>query len=463
MKRKDKEEYPTSTTIAYSFAYFADTTAAQLISFLLFTFYYVIIKIDVVWIMAVMIIWSIWDAINDPLMGAISDRTNTKFGKRKPFIIIGIIPTCIILVLFWIPPTGSPFLIFIYILILLVLFDTFYTMYSLNQTALFPEMYQDLNQRAKANNIVQVIGVIALLFAFLAPVLFIPDYLNPEYKLNYFQTGLFMSIITAIAAFIFIKFGLKERKEFLQDSAKAPSFIDSLRASIGNKSFVTYVIANFSIFYVFGMITTLAALYGGIVLRIESSFLTSILLGLAFISAAGFMILWNKIAIKYGVKKGQMLSMLTFMIVLLPLLFVSDFIGGVITFLIAGIGLAGALFFRAVTMSAIVDEDELKTGVRREGSYFGVNALIIRLTTIAVSISIAVVLSIIGMAEFDVEKVNETVIIALRVLMVVFPIIALTIGLLSLSRFPINKEREIEVKNKIEILHKEKKENIQSR
>ena len=50
------------------------------------------------------IIWAIWNAINDPMLGAISDRSNLKMGRRKPFIILGFIPLLVVNVLLWTVP-----------------------------------------------------------------------------------------------------------------------------------------------------------------------------------------------------------------------------------------------------------------------------------------------------------------------------------------------------------------------
>lgn len=458
-----KEKMDAKDALAYSFGNFADTTTSQFFSFLLFTFYFAVVGLNIFLINIVLIVWSVWNAVNDPIMGAISDKTNTKIGKRKPWIILGIIPTLILVVLLWTPPAGPDIAIFFYMMIVLLLLDTFYTMYSLNQVSLFPEMFQDLDVRAKANNIVQILGIIALLFAFLMPSVFIPTYDDPQYKINYFYAGIFMSSVSAIAALIFIKFGLKERVEFQKDSENAPSFVDSLLISIKNKSFRTYVVANTAIFYVFGMLTALAPIYGSIVLGIKQSFIVSLLLGIAFVSAAGFMVLWNKVSVKYGVRKGQIISMITFAFVLLPFLFVTDAIGGILCFILAGVGLAGALFFRAVTMGAIIDEDELNTGIRREGGYFGINALFVRLSTVAVSATTSVVFFLVDWTEYDPSRVTPLVIFGLRSLMVIFPAIALGLGIYSMTRFPITKERYFTVKEKIESLHEEKRKTGKSK
>ena len=84
---EQKDKYSTKQIIFYSFGNLADTISSQFFAYLLFTFYYVVIGLNVNYLMVGFIIWSIWNAINDPLFGAISDRTNTKLGKRKPYII----------------------------------------------------------------------------------------------------------------------------------------------------------------------------------------------------------------------------------------------------------------------------------------------------------------------------------------------------------------------------------------
>ena len=461
-RNKDNDEYPTKKVLAYSLGNLGDTIATQFFQFLIFIFYYIVVGLNLLYLGVGFIIWTIWNAINDPLLGALSDRTKTKWGKRKPWIIIGIIPTAILLVVVWMPPLGSQEAIFIHFLTTVMLFDTFYTMYSLNQVSLFPEMFQDLQQRAKSNTIIQFIGVFGLIIITLLPSFFIPVYRDPNYFMNYRYAGLFIAILFVIIAGLFVKFGIEEREEFSKDSESSPGFFTSLKFSMKNKSFRQYVVANFAVFYVFGMLPIISPLYLSFVLGIDSSLMQSLLLGVAILSAGGFMLFWRFISVKYGVKIGHISAMTAFILTLLPFMFITEIIGAFFAYFFVGIGLAGALFFRAVTISSVIDEDELVTGVRREGGYYGINALIIRLSTIAIIVTIGLVFGSMELAVFDPSQMTGLNLLTLRTLMIIYPTIALGIGILSMSRFPINKARYEEIKKELIEIHKKKKEQIES-
>lgn len=459
MSKKEKDEYSITkfTTIAYGFANFADNSATQLFNFLLFTFYYAVVGLNVNLITIGFIIWSVWNAINDPLMGSWSDKSKSRLGRRKPYIIAGIIPTCVILVLLWTPPIQTQSLTFYYFIIIVLFYDTFYTMFYVNQMALFPEMYEDLDQRAKANIILQVFTILALFIAFISPSFFIPQYEDPRYFTNYRYAGLFIAIIFAISSIIFVRFGLKERKEYSKDPYEAPNFLRSLSYSLNNKAFITYIIANFSTYYILGMFTTLTPLYGSFVLGVKDSFLLSLLLGSSFMSAAFFMIFWQKCSLKLGVRKGLMIALLSGIITAAPFMFINGFIPGAIVYFISGFSLSGMLFFRRITLAAVIDEDELKTGIRREGAFYGVDALIVKLSSIFIFLTINLVFNSVGWTVFDPKGTQQQTILGLRLLMWLFPSIGLFIGIISMFFFPITKQRYDQLSIDSKKLHKLKK------
>ena len=184
-KQEVSDGYSTKFAVFYSFGQLSDVIGYQMFVFLIFTFYYAVVGLNINLITFGFIIWSVWNAFNDPLIGALSDRTNTRWGRRKPYVLIGFIPYCIITVLLWTPPIDAEILTFIYFIITILLFDTIYTSFSMGQASMFPEIFKNEEERTKANNIRQIFTIIGLIAAFVMPTFFIPKLDSPKYFLNY--------------------------------------------------------------------------------------------------------------------------------------------------------------------------------------------------------------------------------------------------------------------------------------
>ena len=449
----------TKKFFAFGIGQFSDAIALQMFTIYIFTFYFAIVGLNINLITIGFIIWSLWNAVNDPLLGALSDRTKTRWGRRTPYIVGSVIPLCIVIVLLYTPPTDIEIISFVYFLIIMMLFDTFFTMYDLNYCALFPEQFQDLDQRAKASAIKQLFTIMGLMVVFIVPTIIIPDLTNKKYIANYMYAAMVMIIFIIVGAVIMIKFGIKEKSEFSQDYKTAPPILTSLKFSLKNKNFRIFIIMNLCYWYVVGMLPIIAPLYGRFVLGIGEgdAYLLGLLLGLAFISAACCMPLWRYITVKVGMKKGVMISLITFIITLSPFMFISDVSMAFFAYAFLGLGLSGAIYFGDIILSAIIDDDELKIGTRRDGGYFGINALITKLSTILVIITISFVFNTVGWTVFE-PVATENIILGLRILMFIFPAIALTIGFIVFTRFPITKEKYEQLKHDVEKLHAEKRE-----
>ncbi len=460
--KSQSERFSYKYATSYSIGQLSDIAAYQTFTFLVFTFYFAVIGIRIELIVTGFVIWALWNSFNDSIIGYISDKTHTKWGRRKVYIMIALIPLAILVLLLFTPPLAfgiaSETLNFVYFLIIIMCFELFFTMYDVNFTALFPELFLSVEERTKANNVRQAFAIVGLIMAFVLPGLFISDYSNPANLPQYQTFGIIIAIIIIVPGILFLKFSPREKSEFSEDYKKTPGFIESFKTCLKSKSFAWYIPAEVCNWFVYGMLPAIVPLYGKFVLGISDTLLLSLLLGVAFISASIFMtILWKPLVQRIGPRKSWLISMTTWIFLLLSLLFISNYIIGLIVFALMGMGLSGSLYIIDIIISDIVDEDEVNTGTRREGAYYGVNMFLMHLSTVAVFLVIGPVFIISNWQVYDPNNITPAVIFGLRSLMSIYPVFALAIAILVIYKYPLDDQKLKEIKEKRELLHAEKR------
>jgi len=449
----------------YSFAQISDVTAYQAFILLIFTFYFTVVQINIWLITLGYFIWTVWNAFNDPLIGYLSDRTHTKWGRRLPYIVVSFVPLAVIMYFLFTPPlpvgeineVGN----FYYFLMIILVFELFYTAFSLNQTSMFPEVFMSEQERTKVNNIRQIFSIIGLFFAFILPGLIISDFSDPASLPEYQLFGIIAGIVVIVGALIFLLFGPKEKQEFQEDYKNAFGFLKTIKFCFKSKSFRWYIISETSTWFVYGMLPTIVPLYAKYVLNEPDAFMASLLLGLTFISATLFItFLWRPAVRKIGNRKAWMISMTIWIFSLFPLMFIGDLIPALFIFFLLGIGLSGSLYIIDLIVADIVDEDEIATGIRREAGFYGVNAFVLRFSNILVILAISTVFSTVGWATFDPSVDPSQVAFGLRALIFIFPAIALLIAILAIYKYPLHGGKLKEVKEKLEEIHEQKKARV---
>ncbi|MFX0155755.1 MAG: MFS transporter [Candidatus Hodarchaeota archaeon] len=423
------------------------------------SFYFVAMGLDITLIMLAFILWTIWNAFNDPLIGYLSDRIRTRIGRRKPFIILGSIPILIIEIIVWLPPAGTQMTQFVYLLIMLICYDTFYTMITLFDS-LFPELYTSVEERAEVNTIKQILAIIGLILAFLIPGLFIGDTLSDPsgYPIN----GIVTTIIVGISLVISIKWGVIEKEEFKLDHKHEFSFFKGMKYTLSNKGFILYTIMFFLYEYILLLYGSVIPLWGEFVLFVGSTIETSLLLGSLFLVGIISVILWRYLDVKLGSRKAYAIAMVLFVIAILPFLFISDYMTALITISAAGIGFGGMLYFIYLIIADVIDEDELKTGVRREGTFFGVTNFFMRLAMVFSILSVSLVFVSTGWETWTPDP-EFNILLGIRLLMVLFPILAISITLFCLYFYPFTKSKVEEIKSQLKELHEKKLEAVRTK
>ena len=412
---------------------------------------------------AIGISFGVWNAINDPIVGALSDRTRTRFGRRKPFIVIGAPLSILFLVLLFTPPTGgkpltNPFdlWIFLYILIILSFWAWTYTMAAVPWFALYPEIWESVKDRSEVVMYRQIFAIIGGALAVAAFPIIVENLSNTESDFNgwIFAAAILGTIFAG--AYLFSIVGIKERKEFVID--KSPSMKNSIFMTFKNKTLRTYVIIDLMTWCMTGWLSTTMPFFAKNCLGLNDTD-AFMLMAPSMLGILSFFILWRKIYMKYGPKITLGGATIGFALAFLPCLIVQNVIQGAIWAFSVGATMAGIVLAREIMMGDVVDEDETKCGLRREGSYFGAFGAIEKISFLIIPLSLAVIFQLIG---YDLPNPNLGFInIGLRGGIVIFTAIFSIIMLIFLRIYPIGKEKACKISKEIENLHKTKAEKLE--
>jgi GPH family glycoside/pentoside/hexuronide:cation symporter len=446
-----------------------DNTAMQTFSFLIFTFYFAIVGLPVLWITGGFILWSLWNGINDPLIGYLSDRTKTKWGRRIPWMLGATIPLAIVMILLFTPPIAlSKEINFIYFFIILILFDTTYTAFNLNYNAIFSEMFVTMEARSSTGKVRISFVMIALIFAFLLPTLIIEDLLggNPQTPATiskalgeYQLTGIIAAAVIIISYFIILKWGVKEPKYISKDAETAMSFGKTLKTTFKNKSFLWFLIPALGTWIAINILPTLAPLFMYHALGVEDAELIGYALALQFIVAAASTPLWERIRVKKGARMAGLIGIVAWIIPIIVFAFSINIEMVFIVQIFNGIGLGGGLYFYDQCIAEIIDEDEVTHGTRRSGIYYAVLNFFIRLSAVINFILIGIVFSTTNWQDYNPNPGVDTI-LGLQLLMGVFPAIVLVISWIGLYFYPIKGEKLAENRRNLSELHKQKQEKL---
>ena len=460
MNEKKSQKVPLRKRIAFAMGEVGDNTALQIFSFLIFTFYFTIVKLPIDWIIGGFVLWSLWNSINDPLIGYLSDRTKTKWGRRIPWMAGATIPLAIVMILLFTPPIalGSDLLNFIYFFVILVLFDTTYTAFNLNYNAIFSEMYVTMEERSSTGKVRISFVMVALIFAFLLPTLIIEDLLvdSPQTLGEYQLTGIIAAVVIIITYFIILKWGVKEPKHISKDAETAMSFVKTLKTTFKNKSFLWFLIPALGTWIAIGILPTLAPLFMIHVLGVLDAELIGLVLALQFVVAAVSTPLWEWIRVKKGARMVGLIGITTWIIPIIIFAFSISIEMVFIVQIFNGIGLGGGLYFYDQCIAEIIDEDEVKQGTRRSGIYYAVLNFFIRLSAIINFILIGIVFRTTDWQNYDPVPGLDTI-LGLKILMGVYPAIVLGLSLIGMYYYPIKGDKLKENRMKLTALHEEKK------
>lgn len=403
---------------------------------------------ELIYIMSV--IYAIWNAINDPVFGIISDRSKLKKGRRIPYMRYTAPFLGLFFILVWFAPAGSdPIAIFWWMLITTLLYDTAYTIIFLVFSALLPEITEDEMERNHLQAFGSFWGLIGMVLGFIIPEMF-----RHQKEFLPLQMAMIGVGILGMACIMFTTYKFKERPEFTKVDEPL-GFIDSIKYTFRNKSFIIFVLANFLSIFIQALLLGSLFYLADYITRSSSL----ILLVCLFISIIFGIWVTPKLSKRFGVVRADQILLLIAGLSLFLLTFMPT-IGIYLCLAIAGFGLAGPMIFTNIMLGQIADEDELRTGVRREGVFFGINAFV---TKPAQSVALALSVALLAWANFiprsggqpNLNQPDE-VYLAIRLFVGLIPGTALLLEVLILQFYPLKSDYLKEIQEKVLLLHAEK-------
>jgi len=427
--------------ISYSMGNFANTIAYQVFGNRIQFYYVDILGLNAATAGILWTIYGLWNAINDPLMGQLSDRTRSRFGRRVPYVAFGAIPLGLSFFFLWTPPTQSPWILSAYFLMILFIFDTLYSLTIIAYNALFPEIAPQVRDRVDLSVTREILATIALLLAFiLAPII--------AEEVGYLMMGVIMGALIS-AGYLIAMIGVKE-KPVDESKEESLGLGASLKIVLSSIPFRWYLGANIAKEYIWLVLAAMLPFWRKYVLAIQSPVnvfgaqigpgdAEAILLGLSIVLAIPCLVIWRPIVLKLGYRLTWIIASLTFIPGLAIIGFANDFYTGLTGTLLVAPGLAGSMIMPFPVISEVIDDDAKKHGFRREGLFFGMNGGITKLAFSAQGVLFASIMTAAGYVSGETVQ-SASAIAGIRFLISGTAIIASLIIAVCMWRYPLGRD-----------------------
>ena len=195
----------------------------------------------------VWIIFAVWNALNDPLFGYLSDRTKSKLGRRIPYIRYGALFYGVIFIMSWFmwPFGGSQTALFVQMLVSLFFFDTFYTAIA---TALYVLPYT-MAESNQARSSIFIWKIFSSLLSLGAPLVLFP-LVRPDVGESAARFQMIMTVLGIVTILVIYCSTFFYKEKFTSDVKEAPGLWESICQCFKNRAFLVYEVISFTVIFV---------------------------------------------------------------------------------------------------------------------------------------------------------------------------------------------------------------------
>jgi glycoside/pentoside/hexuronide:cation symporter, GPH family len=405
------------------------------------------------------LIGKVWDAINDPMVGVLSDRTQSKWGRRYPWMIWGAVPFGLCFFLNWIVPHFSDNLefnqiaLFWYYTAASILFNAFYTVVNLPYTALTAELTKDYDERTSLNSFRFTFSIGGSILSLII-ALVISAIVPKDRALQFLILGAVCAIISVLPIYWCV-WGTRKRAEAVAnqnpeiDQPVSIPYFQQLKIAFTNIPFL-FVIGIYLCSWLAVQLTA------GIIPYFVVNFmkLTQLHVSLVLLTVQGtamsMLFVWNSVSRRMGKKAVYFMGMSSWLIAQIGLFFIQPGQTGFMYLLciLAGVGVSCAYLVPWSMLPDIIELDELRTGQRREGIFY---SFVVFIQKICLGLAVALMLESLGWAGYlkpvgnIAQNQPDAVLNIIRFFIAPVPAIALFLGLILTYFYPITKEAHAEI------------------
>ncbi len=442
-------EFQTSikTRIMYSLMSLGVATPAEAVAGVI-AFYIVDVKnLPTEWFAAFWFFYTIYNALNNPALGYLSDRTRSRWGRRIPYVLFGGLPYAVAFALLFTAPfdgRDNPVGLLIYFGTAIIVWEGLYTAFATGYYGLLPEMFGNYGERTDVAAKMNIFQTVALVLGAALPPL-LADILG--------WSG--MATVLAVISVIAIYTGypaLFERADLKTDTSFP--FMQALKYTFANRSYLTAAGAQTMRFFATGSLQTGILFYLKYSLKVDEG-LATVILGIAFLVAMFSLYPWrNWVANKLDSRRTLMLANAVMIFGIVPMGFSPNINFTYVAAAVLGVGLGGLILIGDVIIAEVIDEDEVKTGHQRAGMYFGMSGFLITLSGLLVSSVFGLLMPAFGYDTL-LEVQPATVDLGFRIFLTVPTSIGFLLAIFLLWLYPLHGKR---LQNIREVLEKKKQD-----
>ena len=443
------------------------TIPTATMSLFMYYYYHTIVGLEPVWILIVIAINTVWAALNDPLIGWLTDRNfkwTRKWGRRFPWIVIGFIPQSLSLIMiFSAPPIdpANPLPVMLWLLLSLFIFDLFITLVDIHVSILRADKFRTETERRKYAGAWGFFDMVAQVLGMMLPPLLI---FFGDTPLSYTVMAAIIALIAIIFGIIFVTKGAREDEividRYYSKEYERLNIFKGLKLVIKQKSFMALYASYVSFLTATTIMTGMVAYLVTFILKNDDPDAMILFFAMFLVGALMSIPVWLKILKKMNNnKKAYLIGSFILIVLIVPLAFFQTELDLMIIMIFVGFANGSVWTIgMPVLYSNVQDDFVVRTGGNQKGILVGTWAVIGLITAFIDEILITLVFTLTGFKagistylELLTSGASSHVVIAgIRLLLGIIPALVLLVGtLLFWKYYPLTQEKVLENKAKL--------------